>query len=103
MKQMKAALGKSGTVKPRPRFATMILERRVRTLDDLKAGIEVRDTQGDDMLITFKAKGRPFKVRMGTGWKGIKVVSSLGAVSTLLIENTPTASGMVSGMLRLRR
>ena len=99
MEQLKEAISEAGLVKPKQ--AAILLLRGKTSLENLtKWGITLPIAgKGKDMTrIRFEQIGKPFYARPATGWMAVKVRSSLGALSSLLLED-----GSVSGILRVRR
>ena len=98
MKQMADALQESGAVPPRARM--IMLPKCATKLDELlRHGVTEDALGGGEVRVTFEQMGKPFKPRAATGWRAVKVRSSFGAITTLLMD----VDGSVSGLLKLRR
>jgi hypothetical protein len=99
MMQLKEAISEAGIV--RPKQAAIMLTRGKTTLENLtKWGIAlpIAGKGKDTTRVRFEQIGKPFYARPATGWVAVKVRSSFGALSNLLLEE-----GSVSGILRVRR
>ncbi len=99
MEQLKEAISEAGLVKPKQ--AAIMLPRGRTSLENLvKWGLSLPTAgKGNDMTrVRFEQIEKPFYARPATGWMAVKVRSSLGALSSLLLED-----GSVSGILRVRR
>jgi hypothetical protein len=95
MQQMQEALRVNGRIPPRHR--TLLLEREAAVILPrlLTDGLTVQAKGGGETHITFEQIGRPFKPRRTAGWRAVKVKSSFGGVTTLLLEGGARVSGLV--------
>lgn len=99
MKQLKEAIEEAGI--PKPKQSAVMLQRGKVSLAGLVGEGLVFPITGKvegQTRVKFEQVGKPYVARLATGWMAIKVRSSLGALSSLLLED-----GGVSGILRVRR
>ena len=100
MDQISKALDEAQCIPPR--FRATLLERNRITLRALLTdGLLVPAGKKENLTthVRFKQVGKTFKPRQGTGWWAVRVKSIWGAISTLLLDD----AGTVSGLLRLKR